>query len=499
MPSFFPRSMGRHQLPLTPPEYPPTYSGTYPGMPYNQSYAQQSAAPKSDVPYDYSDRRSTGLSYQPSLPSMMYQPSTAYSNPSTNMAQATQYYGKMGPILPPLVPTRPPTYEQAVAGDMAYQLRHETGAREDAQAHSKAEKPIGGVATVLDYDMETMTEFVIEMAHGMYALFSTPICIADIDLMKSIQLGAQQNIDPVFRKWVSQVLIATRLPLASILLGLHYLSMRMTQLSSDQRRSHQNQRQRMLTIALLLASKFLDDHTFVNRSWAEVSGIEVSVLNWLELEWFQAMDHRLHRDPEEHQGFNSWKQHWKEYEHQANSRKNGNVKLTPLDTNIQYHKNTRPSWSPMSGFGSHAKRNAQMPQIQSDPMQLDTPAYTPYDSAWLFPRSGTESSPASAPHTGPTTPEYYGSTAPGASWSGHEGYSRRTMFGFPPSLTLTAQQAAQLQPQSQYPYYHPGMPQLVPGHVPGHPLHCGCFHCTRSPPSYFLNHYGHGQAMPVAG
>ena len=56
---------------------------------------------------------------------------------------------------------------------------------------------------------------------------------------------------------------------------------------------------RLLTIAVVLGSKFLDDNTFINRSWSEVSGIQVHELNELELEWLLAIKFKLHRDPAE--------------------------------------------------------------------------------------------------------------------------------------------------------------------------------------------------------
>jgi hypothetical protein len=69
----------------------------------------------------------------------------------------------------------------------------------------------------------------------------------------------------------------------------------------------------MLTVALLLGSKFLDDNTFQNKSWAEVSNIPVSELNSMELDWLFAFDWKIHeRIHDQQDGFASWLSHWAE-------------------------------------------------------------------------------------------------------------------------------------------------------------------------------------------
>ncbi|KAI9870242.1 MAG: hypothetical protein M1823_008806, partial [Watsoniomyces obsoletus] len=100
---------------------------------------------------------------------------------------------------------------------------------------------------------------------------------------------------PTFRKYVAQILSSTRLPSSTILLGLFYMSSRLklvaesSQLDPSSRNVFQ-----MLTTGLLLGSKFLDDNTFQNRSWAEVSSIPVQDLNKLELAWLEGFDWEIH-------------------------------------------------------------------------------------------------------------------------------------------------------------------------------------------------------------
>jgi hypothetical protein len=321
--------------------------------------------------------------------------------------------------------------------------------------------------------MEIMTDFVTDMAHGMYDLFLSHICLADIDMMQSIQ--PHRPLPTSYRKWVHQVLCATRLPSATILLSLHYLSQRLTMMPATQEADYVLYR--TVTVALILGSKFLDDNTFINRSWAEVSGIPVQALNGLETEWLVAIDFKLHRDPNEPQGWRSWNDHWKDYSGARLGRAN---KLSPIDTTIQRQRSLNQN-KPLPPT-PHQQTFSQPPAYEfgPKPSQYNAPAYSQFDP-WLVPRSATDNSPASVPTTGPTTPEYYG--GPGT-WGAPEGYSRRTMFGFP-SLSQPQHQS---QPHQQPQNYGPPAytPQYNAPAWNNHPVNCGCVYCSQRQPSYFM-------------
>ncbi len=130
----------------------------------------------------------------------------------------------------------------------------------------------GRVCAVLDYEVEFMAEYVAEM---------------------TIRLATNNPTAPVaFRKFISQILSSTRLPSTTILLGMNYLAKRINMMNLMPQRKPMTDGQiwRQLTVALLLGSKFLDDNTFQNRSWSEVSGIPVREINTLENEWMHAID-----------------------------------------------------------------------------------------------------------------------------------------------------------------------------------------------------------------
>jgi hypothetical protein len=469
MPNFYPRADAQRQLPLTPPEFFPSYKG---GMQYQSSYPRQGIVHHEDNGYKYAERRyehTSTLGSAPPPPPMIYPQHSTYPN-SGIMPQVPSYYEPMNaPLLPPM---------RTVHERASVQSMHRPSQEQLARAQQpKEEKPTGGVSQNLDYSVETMTDFVTEMSQGLYDLLLSPFCLADIDMIASIQPGKPATA--TYRKWVNGVLSATRLPSVTILLGLHYLSLRVSMLSqSGQFRHSDANLTRMVTLGLLLGSKFLDDNTFINRSWSEVSGISVLDLNKLEIEWLSAFDFRLHRDPSEKEGFGSWLDAWKDYEINAASRTTKRTELAPIDTNLHHLSAGSKSYSAVPyGFG-----RLPTPEYTHKPQsQYNSAApYSGHFDPWNASAASEPSPPTSAPITGPTTPEYYGSTN---IWAPSEGYSRRTMFGFPPVTQPPIQPMQQAPPQVGY-NQSCYTQQFSPWNT--HGAHCNCYNCARQRPSYFL-------------
>ncbi|OAC98031.1 cyclin, partial [Mucor lusitanicus CBS 277.49] len=61
---------------------------------------------------------------------------------------------------------------------------------------------------------------------------------------------------------------------------------------------------RLFTVALMLGNKFLDDNTFTNKTWSEVSGMKVTDLNIMELEFLEVLRFKLFIRNDE---FERWK------------------------------------------------------------------------------------------------------------------------------------------------------------------------------------------------
>jgi hypothetical protein len=449
MPSFYPRGNMPRQLPLTPPEFVPSFHSGCGGMPYQQTaYSGQPGIRQQEDGYDFADRYGQ-LSI--AMPPMYPQAGTYMSNAPQSLPPASSFYETTGAtILPPL---RMQGGHSAADSSLQQQQQRAQELAQRANQQAKEEKPVGGVSAKLDYDMDVMTDFVCEMA------------------VQVITPG--RMMPPSFRKWVHQVLCATRLPSATILLSMFYLSTRMPMLAGIPKTdSHLF---RLLTIALVLGSKFLDDNTFINRSWSEVSGIPVADLNQLEMDWLVAIEFKLHRDPTEQQGWVSWSDHWKDYQSHATARMTRANKLSPIDTSVNRRSINKPL-PPLPMQQSFNPPPYEFTPKSAQPSYNHAPNYSHYDP-W---RSANDHSPLSAPTTGPTTPEYYGA----GTWAA-EGYSRRTMFGFPPLSQPTPSQPQQQQQPSNYgpPAYST---QYQPPAWNNHGVNCGCMYCAQRHPSYFM-------------
>ena len=346
------------------------------------------------------------------------------------------------PILPPI---RIPD----VGSEVSQSLSYEGPTRGTQVSDREASRASGGVAAHLDYEMDHMVDFVAETAQGMYALLRSPLWLGDIDICRSIQPNAA--VQPAFRKYVSSILSSTRLPSSTIVLALHYLATRMTILSARSNAtpdaspiSFGSQLYPLLTTALMLASKFLDDNTFQNRSWADVSQIPVSELNRHELEWLTDIRWSLHiTNPMDTQGFHAWYKRWIGYQHRrvAERRESGQRSVEAFARATDpYASRTLPSGylpSPAySGFGETPQVGAagwpvvgrHSPNWNTWPNRVPRNP-TPPNSAWVWqqqpqsqqsatardqisPRwpewpTSRKLTPPSAGHSGPATPDWY--------------------------------------------------------------------------------------------
>jgi hypothetical protein len=246
---------------------------------------------------------------------------------------------------------------------------------------------------------------------------------------------------------------------------------------------------RMLTISLLLGSKFLDDNTFQNRSWSEVSGIPVAELNTLEHEWLVAIDWKLHVNPDTTEDFICWLKSWANWRDAKNKQKAvAFERLTPLpslsmiDTNVQRQRPQHMNYSPAPPISYGPSQESRHSTYQAPH----------YDNSWIQHGSASQQlSPPSAPDSGPNTPDYLnlrGGALPAIDWfypSG--GYQRR-------------------QPQSakqQVPYHMRTAPYNLPFNQysiwqSGHGNGCACGCGSRYNDSYFMTP-GYGQQQTVAG
>lgn len=94
-----------------------------------------------------------------------------------------------------------------------------------------------------------------------------------------------------FRKWVTTLLSTTLVAQNVVILALLFIY-RLKKLNPSVQ-GKPGSEYRLLTVALMLGNKFLDDNTYTNRTWAEVSGINVSEVHIMEVEFLSNMKYCL--------------------------------------------------------------------------------------------------------------------------------------------------------------------------------------------------------------
>lgn len=468
MPSFYSNTIPT-QMPMTPPDYYDSFAGSECGAPqlpalrllgtqgppyisgrseardYTSQYPQFPLASASRAIYAQENTRHAASGYT-----------------GSSQGSASQYGAASAPMLPSIrIPDR------LHMDDFTQQVRSNHA---PTVAQPKEEKAVGGVAAHLDYEMEDMVDFVSQTAQGMYDIYASKICLADIDMARSV-LNSKSPVHPDLRKYVSQVLSSTRLPSSTIILGLYYLAKRMTLLSANGTFNHgSGQVYRMLTIGLLLGSKFLDDNTFQNRSWSEVSNIPVSELNTLEVEWLTAIRWNMHIDPEDPEGFMLWRQQWQSFlVNRAGTKIERSLaqslKQTHLNGGCQRQRSMTQRSPPSSGMlppfaiGNGFKAPSQTQWTASR-----------YD-LWQSSRPRTDYSPPSAPETGPTTPEWYG--AHNMFTYGQAQQQTYPTLKMPPPLQVVGSNA----PHSGYPTPYAHQPYNNYSNNYSHGNTCACSIC----------------------
>ncbi|KAI1075529.1 hypothetical protein F5B20DRAFT_378511 [Whalleya microplaca] len=262
----------------------------------------------------------------------------------------------------------------------------------------------GGVCAVLDYETSTMSDYVAEMS-------------------VRVVLG-NSKVTGAFRKFVNQILTSTRLPSTTILLGMNYLAKRVNMLNQGGS-FHPNEGQmwKMLTVSLLLGSKFLDDNTFQNRSWSDVSGIPVAELNTMENEWLRHIGWSLYVNLDQSHDYNAWLKSWKDWEsdkkmHQLKQQQQSQMalreRLAPIVTAIrpeptrqQHHSMLFDPWSPEITEHDRAQMSAGLGHTGPSSYRSREGSWqNQYQNPW-----SQAQAPLTPPDSGYGTPEYLNSAA----------------------------------------------------------------------------------------
>lgn len=172
----------------------------------------------------------------------------------------------------------------------------------------------GGVMAVPDYDLKVMAEFVANVSCNF------------INLAKPWG---------TLISFVERLLNQARLPSSTVILGLTYLAKRLATMEAPEYEGDPTapliptaKLYEYLTISLILANKFLDDNTFTNTSWSDITGIPRHDLNVAEREWLKALGYALHLNPTEQKGWSTWRKAWETWQFDATGK--GSPLLTPV-------------------------------------------------------------------------------------------------------------------------------------------------------------------------
>ncbi|KAG0655310.1 hypothetical protein C6P45_003128 [Maudiozyma exigua] len=161
------------------------------------------------------------------------------------------------------------------------------------------EKINGGVSETLDYDIDTMAEFVVKTAYMIFGIDTRLMQSNSMDDSNSSLAITSPNNYNLFLKGIISVLNATRLPSVTIFMSLDYL-MKYLRLLPDGINSiggkfinviYQN-----TIVGLILANKFNDDKTFTNKSWSQATGMDLSLINTYERNWLNIFNWKLYDD-----------------------------------------------------------------------------------------------------------------------------------------------------------------------------------------------------------
>ncbi|CCH44792.1 PHO85 cyclin CLG1 [Wickerhamomyces ciferrii] len=146
--------------------------------------------------------------------------------------------------------------------------------QQQQQPQQQQEAVTGGVSSVLDYDLNIMSKFTTYLAFRLF--------------------GRSDTKNEKFASSIKSVLSATRLPLSSLILANYYLVQKYEVDSYSFQQNSDEKIYQIVILALVMSNKANDDNTFTNKSWSDATGLNVKLINFLEVQWLDLIDWKLH-------------------------------------------------------------------------------------------------------------------------------------------------------------------------------------------------------------
>jgi len=275
--------------------------------------------------------------------------------------------------------------EQEKQGDNG----HQTQAANEAQP----DKPVGGVAAVLNYNNDTMARFITICAHGIFA-HTDRVLHDEVSREHVANQGGIDKFDilgslyphiltaaatPECSRFtdtveqISQVLKSVRLPLESILLSVYFLAERVGRVRMREEDVKASMIYPYTIVSMVLASKVHDDNTFYNKSWSDVSHLKLLSLNKWEREWLAEMRYELFPLDKRLQDACRWHRLYIDYEAMFENR----------------DPRAEKSWD---GSGDVVSRSSVGPVVHTTLMRDSLFAYYPPDCQLTPPHSASSQS-----------------------------------------------------------------------------------------------------------
>ena len=141
-----------------------------------------------------------------------------------------------------------------------------------------------------------LAHFMAEVTSFLW--FESPSTIDAAEKMRShppsnpIPRLAPNAISPAaFKNWASSVVSTTQIARNVVILSLLYIYRLKKRMSNI--RGLLGSEYRLLTVAMMLGNKFLDDNTYTNKTWADVTGLGVGDIHLMEVEFLGNVRYNL--------------------------------------------------------------------------------------------------------------------------------------------------------------------------------------------------------------
>ncbi|KAL4782004.1 cyclin-domain-containing protein [Aspergillus varians] len=185
-----------------------------------------------------------------------------------------------------------------------------------------------------------------------------------------------------FQKWVSSILSTTQVSQNVVLLALLFIY-RLKKFNPAVR-GKKGSEYRLMTIALMLGNKFLDDNTYTNKTWADVSRISVQEIHVMEVEFLSNLRYDLYASDKE------WAQWHVKLDLFANFFNNAplasdNGELLPTPPLLRLSPNFGPARTQLSPISS-----TRLPSPSTEPLHPQAWAPVNGSSYGAGPQAGRE-------------------------------------------------------------------------------------------------------------